>query len=188
VNRILPLALFLVACTKASTTAAPEPTSSTAATATPAPTPSAPATAASGAGALPDDADCNLATPLVAGIPGSPGHLIPSPRNPNGDSEMAVLMRKFVDDLRDARTLVEAGQPTTKLYPTHRKMRCAWLTKPEERTASFDAMAVGYLTAVRAFDDAPAKASFNRVLDSCVACHSATCGGVIEFIDSLRWQ
>src|SRR5688572_17207363 len=89
--------------------------------------------AAAAAPVAADDGDCTWQTPLVPGIPGSPGHLIKSPRNPNGDSELAVLMREFVEDLQDARTLLEAGQPVKKLYPTHRKMRCAWPTNPAER-------------------------------------------------------
>ena len=84
------------------------------------PTPGAPPAAA-----VAEDADCNLSTALVSGIPGSPGNLVKSQRNPNGDSELALLMRQFVDDLRENRTLLEAGQPAKKLYPTHRKMRCA---------------------------------------------------------------
>lgn len=33
-------------------------------------------------------AECTLETPLIPGVPGSPGHLLPSDRNPNGDSEL----------------------------------------------------------------------------------------------------
>ncbi|HEX5050932.1 MAG TPA: hypothetical protein VFZ65_04095 [Planctomycetota bacterium] len=148
----------------------------------------APPAAAESAPAVAGDADCNLSTPLVPGIPGSPGHLIKSPRNPNGDSELAVLMRKFVDDLRDARTLLEAKQPVAKLYPTHRKMRCAWPTKPEERNEKFDGLAQGYLAAVRAYDTSPQQASYNAVIAGCISCHSASCGGPLEFIDGMRWQ
>ena len=101
------------------------------------------------AAAATDDADCNLSTPLQPGIPGSPGNLIKSPRNPNGDSELAVLMRQFVDDLREVRMLAEAGQPLRKLLPVHRRMRCAWPTKPDERNERFDTLAQGYLAAVR---------------------------------------
>lgn len=134
-----------------------------------------------------EDADCNLSTPLVPGIPGSPGHLIKSARNPNGDSELAVLMRRFVDDLREVRPLVEAGAKPKPLFPVHRKMRCAWPTKPDERNANFDARAVGYLAAVRAFDDKPGKATYNAIIDGCVHCHGQSCGGPLEFIDSMRW-
>ena len=80
-----------------------------------------------------DDSDCNLETVLDPNKPGAPGNLIPSPRNPNGDSELAVLMRLFVDNLRDAKLLIEAGEKVPPLFPTHRTMRCAWPTNPAER-------------------------------------------------------
>lgn len=134
-----------------------------------------------------DDADCNLATPLVPGIPGSPGHLVVSARNPNGDSELAVLMRRFVDDLRDARSLLEAGQPLPRLHPVHRTMRCAWPTRPEERNARFDAMAQTYLAAVRAFDAEPNRDHYNGLVAGCIACHSQACGGPLDFLAGMKW-
>lgn len=168
------LPFFLTACAQEATVA-------------PKDTPvAADATAASNAGA--DDADCNLSTPLVPGIPGSPGHLIQSSRNPNGDSELSVLMRQFVDDLREVRTLVEAKQPVKKLWPVHRKMRCAWPTKPEERNAGFDGRAQGYLAAVRAFDEAPSQSSYNGMIAGCISCHSVSCGGPLEFIGGMKWE
>lgn len=135
-----------------------------------------------------EDADCNLSTPLVPGIPGSPGHLIPSPRNPNGDSELATIMRMFVDDLRDARVLVEAGEPVKKMHPRHRRMRCAWPTVPSDRNEKFDGLAQLHLQRVKAFDDMPSKITYNGIIDGCVACHDQSCGGPLEFIGSMRWQ
>jgi hypothetical protein len=160
---------------------------------TPPPAKVAPAAAPADAGkpptaAIADDADCNLSTPLVPGIPGSPGHLIKSPRNPNGDSELSVLMRQFVDDLREVRTQAEAGQPVKKLLPVHRKMRCAWPTKPEERNEQYDGRAQGYLAAVRTFDGQPNQANYNAIIAGCIACHSVSCGGPLDFIDSMKWQ
>jgi hypothetical protein len=134
------------------------------------------------------EADCNLATALVPGIPGSPGHLVKSARNPNGDSELSILMRQFVDDLREVRVLAEAKQPVKALYPTHRKMRCAWPTKPEERNEAYDGRAQGYLAAVRAFDAAPTQANYNAIIAGCIACHSVSCGGPLDFIDSMKWE
>lgn len=151
------------------------------------PTPSAPPAAAP-ATAVAEDADCNLSTPLVPGIPGSPGNLVKSQRNPNGDSELALLMRQFVEDLRDNRTLLEAGQPAKKLYPTHRTMRCAWPTKPDERNPAYDGRAQSYLASVRAFDHEPGKATYNQIIAGCINCHSQSCGGPLEFIDSMIWQ
>jgi len=134
------------------------------------------------------DSDCNLQTVLDPDKPGSPGHLIKSERNPNGDSELAVLMRLFVDGLRDTRLLVEAEQPIQPLYPVHRAMRCAWPTKPEDRNEGYDARSQAYLGVVRAFDATPNQDNYNAIINNCVACHQVSCGGVIEFIESLRWE
>lgn len=136
----------------------------------------------------PEDADCNLSTPLQEGIPGSPGHLIKSARNPNGDSELAVLMRQAVDDLREARTLLEAGQPVKKLFPIYRKIRCAWPTKPEERNPAFDGRAIAYLNVLKAYDEKPGKETYNGIVNGCISCHSQSCGGPIDFIDSMKWE
>ncbi|MCB9884287.1 MAG: hypothetical protein H6838_02280 [Planctomycetes bacterium] len=137
---------------------------------------------------LPADVEVTLATPLVPGVPGSPGHLIKSSRNPNGDSELAYLMRLFVDDLRDARVKVDAGEPLPKLYDRHRRMRAAWPSKADQRNERFDTMAVGYLGAVRAFEADATPANYNNIITACIACHSGACGGPIEFIDSMKWQ
>ena len=135
-----------------------------------------------------NDADCNLKTPLVEGIPGSPGNLIKSARNPNGDSELAALMRQFVEDLKEVRALAEAKQPIKKLYPIHRKMRCSWPTKPEERNEIYDAMAVAYLAAVQAFDQAPGQKTYNGIIQGCILCHVQSCGGPLDFIGSMKWE
>jgi hypothetical protein len=135
-----------------------------------------------------DDSDCNLQTVLVAGIPGSPGNLIKSERNPNGDSELAVVMRLFVDGLRDSRLMIEAGEPVKPLFPVHRVMRCAWPTVPSERDEGYDARSKAYLNVVRYFDESPSKDTYNAIVSNCVACHQVSCGGVIEFIESLRWE
>lgn len=149
---------------------------------------SASTTAAAPAAAPAEDADCNLQTPLVPGIPGSPGNLIKSARNPNGDSELAVLMRQFVDDLRTVRPLLEAGEKVEPLFPKHRKMRCAWPTKPEERNQRYDTFAQGYLASVRAFDAKPGRATYNAIIAGCIQCHSQSCGGPLDFIDGMKWE
>lgn len=148
----------------------------------------APLQQAAGGPDLLDDSDCNLQTVLDPNKPGSPGNLIKSDRNPNGDSELAVLMRVFVDHLRDARVLVEANESVKPMFPVHRAMRCAWPTVPSDRDEGYDARAQSYLAVVRGFDAAPSKQSYNAIVNSCVACHQVSCGGVIEFIETLRWQ
>jgi hypothetical protein len=175
----LACAAFLsAACERASDPRpAPTPPPASDATAQPAAAPSAE-----------DDRDCNLQTPLVPGIPGSPGNLIVSPRNPNGDSELSALMRVFVDDLIAARAALEAGRAPLPLREVHRRMRCAWHTKEDTRNETYDALAKGYLAEVGRFDAAPDRERFNGIVQSCVACHGVFCGGPLDLIEGLFWR
>jgi hypothetical protein len=164
VKNTLALTLLLAACTK------------------PAP---APATVID-AGPPPDD--CTLATKLEPGVPGSPGHLIASEINPNGASELATLMRRFVADWKEARVKLEADAGVAARFPVHRRMRCSWPTDLQDRNAAFDGMAVTYLERVKAFDAKPSRETYEGVLDGCQACHEVTCGGPLEVIEGLRWK
>lgn len=177
-------ALAIAACTKEADVTQPAAASAAA----PAATPAAPKSVPPGFGPLPADLEVSLATPLVPGIPGSPGHLIVSERNPNGDSELSHLMRLFVDDLQAARATIEAGGKPPELYHKHRRIRAAWPSKADERNEAFDMRAQGYLAAVRAFDAAHTADTFNAIIASCIACHSVSCGGPIDFIDGMKWQ
>ncbi len=153
----------------------------------PAPAP-APSPAPVAAVQPPQD-DCTLATPLTPGIPGSPGHLLPSDINPNGASELAALMRTMQKELTAAREAILAGQPAPgPLFPTFRKMRCTWPTAPADRNQKYDDLAVTYLALVKAYDAKPpdARAAYDGVLTGCRACHDQTCAGPIEVIEGLR--
>lgn len=159
-----------------------------------------PAGGAAAARPVPDAAvACTLETPLVPGVPGSPGHLIPSDINPNGQSELAHLMRTMQTDLKAARALIakrEAprlligqGQKVGPLAGRFARIRCSWPTAPADRDARFDANAQLYLQAVAELDAAPvqdAAPAYDRVLTACRACHEQSCTGAIPAIEALR--
>lgn len=150
--------------------------------------PSAAAAAPDAAIAAASEDDCTISTPLVAGVPGSPGNLLPSELNPNGDSELAALMRIMQKDLAASRDALTRGERSGALYARHRKMRCAWPTDPAERTPAFDALAQAYLSQVKALDTAPtaqARAAHDAVVTACIACHETTCRGPIDAIKTL---
>lgn len=131
---------------------------------------------------------CTLETPLVPGVPGSPGHLIPSSINPNGASELADLMRTMQTDLTAAREAILKGASVGPLLSRFRKIRCSWPTSATDRDAAFDARAQSYLAAVQALEQAPppeSKAAYRRVLDGCRSCHEQNCAGALKAIDSL---
>lgn len=132
---------------------------------------------------------CTLDTKLIPGIAGSPGHPIPSTINPNGNSELAQLMRTMQADLKLAREAIEKGEKVGPLWPRFRKIRCSWPTNQADRNAAFDTAAQSYLSAVQALESAPvseAKTAYGRVLDGCRACHEQSCSGAIPAIEALR--
>ena len=120
-------------------------------------------------------------------MPGSPGHLLPSELNPNGASELAALMRTMQANLAEARGAVLEGRPTPPLWPSHRKMRCAWPTDAADRNPQFDALAIAYLAQVKALDarGADGRQAYRAVLAACRACHEVSCPGPIAAIEAL---
>lgn len=134
-------------------------------------------------------AECTLETPLIPGVPGSPGHLLPSDRNPNGDSELSTLMRRMQADLTTARDNILQGRKVAKMWSRYRKIRCAWPTEPADRNQQFDASARAYLDAIADLETAaPPRAikAYDRVLNACRSCHEQSCSGALVAIEALR--
>jgi hypothetical protein len=136
----------------------------------------------------PVEEECTLQTPLKPGVPGSPGHFIPSDINANGASELATLMREMKADLEAARAAIEKGERVAPMHARHRKIRCAWPTGLEDRNPVFEASAISYLQQVRTLDSSPAdvRAAYEGVVAGCLACHANSCPGPISAIEKLR--
>jgi hypothetical protein len=133
------------------------------------------------------EAACTYETPLVAGVPGSPGHWVVTEINPNGHSELALLMRGMQADMQAVKAALAAGQPVPALATPHARIRCAWPTTPSDRTPTFDALAQAYLARLPALEAPGAGvAAYEAVLDGCVACHQQSCPGPLAAIQALR--
>ena len=142
------------------------------------------------AGALPPASpevpvDCTHRTTLKAGIPGSPGHLIETSYNPNGASELSVLMREMLDAMKERREVLMAGG-VPKPFPDYTKMKCSWPTVPSDRSAKYDAMADNMLGAIEGFNKDTTKSdAYQEIVRACVSCHQNTCPGPIRAIRPL---
>jgi hypothetical protein len=140
----------------------------------------------------PSSETCDGSTQLQPGIPGSPGHLISTSLNPNGQSELALLMRRMTADLATVKVALSQTSSSQlepqALMPAHRRMRCAWPTDPADRNATFDAMAVVYLRQVERFDaEKPVtKATYSAMVSACRACHENACPGPLAVIEKLE--
>ena len=135
----------------------------------------------------PPQSTCNLQTPLQRGIPGSPQNLIKSTRNPNGDSELAVLMRKMLAELQLIRKDVLAGRAPRSVPLAHQRMLCVWPSEQEIRGPLFETFALAYQDTLNSFKNAgsPPKDAFNRAVSGCLSCHNNFCPGPIHLIENL---
>ena len=132
---------------------------------------------------------CNIETALEPGVPGSPGHPIASARNPNGDSELASMMRTIQADLTAARPLILKGEAAPDMLARHSRMQCTWPTENIERNKKFSDMAEVYLYAIEDMEGAETaedrKMAYGRAVNACLSCHENTCPGPIGAIRKL---
>lgn len=131
---------------------------------------------------------CTHETPLKPGVPGSPGHLITSATNPNGQSELAHLMRTMLHDMQARRDALRQGN-TPEPLRNFTKMKCAWPTADGTRSAHYDSMADVMLTTVSEFNkDTTSGVAYNQVVGACLACHQSACPGPMAAIRPLHWR
>ncbi len=115
--------------------------------------------------------------------------LIKAPINPNGDSELALLMREMLEDAQRMKGQIEkGGQPAViKKFET---IHTATATEPEKATsAAFKAYADTYLNYLNGLQQAEDKEAstqlFKGLVESCMTCHQAMCPGPMVRIEKL---
>jgi hypothetical protein len=108
------------------------------------------------------------------------------PLNPNGDSELALLMREmFADGLR-IKGQLERDEPPTGLRK-FTSIHSAIPTDSTVKTAEYTAFANAYLEAARQLEaqDSLSVFRFNTMVDQCMNCHTAFCPGPKKRIKKL---
>jgi hypothetical protein len=103
-----------------------------------------------------------------------------TPINPNGDSELALLMRAMYDDLAQVKAAIARGEQPV-LAVAHADLLTAAATEPEKAASpTYQVFARSYLQTLQALEQgeiAQASALFKGVVDSCMGCHTALCPG-----------
>lgn len=122
---------------------------------------------------------------------GSEGHgVVPvstSP-NPNGDSELALFMRKMDDDLVAHKQQLKAGN-FDLIDIDHRAMLIATPTKIDNQDEQYVSYANSYLETVEALKTAPKDSMIsmhNQWVAKCIDCHNSFCNGPIVRIQKRR--
>ena len=114
---------------------------------------------------------------------------IQQPINPNGDSELALLMRAMFDEAEQIKQQIANGEPI-KLNINHEKILTAHATEPKKAaSAEYQAFANVYLQTIKNLQTAsPTQIGnlYDNMVDNCMTCHKALCPGPMVRIKKLR--
>lgn len=111
-----------------------------------------------------------------------------SPINPNGDSELALLMRQLFYDTDSLKQIVvvEGKEVPQEFITALENVHTANPTDPEVKTAEFTAYNDLMINAAKELSDAEDKEeAYNQFLNRCIDCHKVVCPGPIKRIKKL---
>jgi hypothetical protein len=111
------------------------------------------------------------------------------PINPNGDSELALLMRDMFEESDSLKQLVVDGKPLTGLKK-YQDIHSAIPTDPTVNGPVFEAFAEAYINSIKELESADSSSvfNFNQMVDQCMSCHTEFCPGPKKRIKKLYIQ
>jgi cytochrome c556 len=111
------------------------------------------------------------------------------PLNPNGDSELAVLMREMMGSASNLREMIKQGNLPDKFPEAFLKIHTAQPTDSDTKKESFDAFANNYISNLQTLYSSPKEdltKNYNAVINACASCHSQHCPGPLKAINKLK--
>jgi len=109
--------------------------------------------------------------------------------NPNGDSELALLMRDMYNEAERLKTQVENGEEVS-ISLDHERILTAHATEPDKAASpEYKAFAKSYLQSLESLQAANAsqlQSQFDNVVANCMACHQSLCPGPMVRIKKLQ--
>ena len=112
-----------------------------------------------------------------------------APINPNGDSELALLMRDMFDEAMIIKEQVDNDKPVA-IKLDHHEILTAHATEPEKAASSeYKTFANLYLQSIeslRSADKNQVPTMYENMVANCTACHQALCPGPLVKIEKLR--
>lgn len=112
----------------------------------------------------------------------------PVDTNPNGSSELALLMRQMFDEGMEMKEAVMEGKRVESNLPYHNIITA---TPTEERFKSdpdFPVFAEAYIEAMQNLEEASpeeARLHYSTMITTCMSCHQDMCPGPIVKIEKL---
>lgn len=108
------------------------------------------------------------------------------PINPNGDSELALLMRDMFIESDSLKQLVMNGKVLSGLNK-YEQIHTAIATDPTVRGPVFDSFSAAYIEAIKQLEtsDSLSVQHFNNMVTQCMNCHTEFCPGPRKRIKKL---
>jgi hypothetical protein len=113
------------------------------------------------------------------------------PLNPNGDSELAILMREMANWTDSCKAAILSDRPVPEAPEHLSSLTTAKRTDETIDAALFNSLATLYQGQVVAFNNATAdnrKALFNSMVAACAGCHKNFCQGPLVRINKMIVQ
>lgn len=109
--------------------------------------------------------------------------------NPNGDSELALLMREMFKDAKRIKKQIEKGEIVTAKFD-HGKILSAHATEPEKAASkAYKTWGAAYLSGVKSLKESTpetVEVAYTSLIQSCMNCHTALCPGPVVKIKKLE--
>ncbi|MCB0642131.1 MAG: hypothetical protein KDC44_10845 [Phaeodactylibacter sp.] len=119
----------------------------------------------------------------------SPTETAQQPLNPNGDSELALLMRAMFEEAQQIQQQIAEDQPLS-FSLSHEQILTAAATEPEKAASDeYQALATAYLHSVEQLRAAPVAEQhslYQNMVGNCMSCHKALCPGPMMRIKKLQ--
>lgn len=110
--------------------------------------------------------------------------------NPNGDSELALLMRQLFYDADSLKQLIvnNEGNVSDEFIAELERIHSAIPTDPEVKTPEFKAYNDLMINEAKALQKNTENKSeaFNQFVNRCIDCHQVVCPGPIKRINKLK--
>ena len=107
--------------------------------------------------------------------------------NPNGDSELALLMRQMADELTALKENIETEVDMSKISD-YKTIHTATPTKVSMKEKGYQSYATAFLISLENLENSTPEnrvETYNEVINACVNCHEVTCHGPLRRIEKM---
>lgn len=114
-----------------------------------------------------------------------------SQRNPNGSSELALLMREMQSYTHRAKAHLNTDTVPETYPQAFDKLHSATVTPGISKNEFFNTFADVYLKSVKDYSGSSAgnrTETYNAMVSACLSCHAEHCPGPVPVIKKMMWD